>query len=215
MSLGNGNPKEGDKGSNFNYELKVLQGLESIAVALENQPAVPTSLNYGLYASTSSSTPINNTITPGSLIGSGVGSLTVPANTFKVGDSFHLKMMGHLSCANNQGFTINVTSNGTTVLGTTGGLTLAACTNKHWELNMYFTIVSLGAAGAGGRIMSGGSFSYTKNASDAFQGTNFTELNSTTFDTTISNTLTITGQWLGLNAANSVYSEICILNKLY
>jgi hypothetical protein len=28
MSLGNGNPKEGDKGSNFNYELKVLQGLQ-------------------------------------------------------------------------------------------------------------------------------------------------------------------------------------------
>ena len=36
MSLGNGNPKEGDKGSNFNYELKVLQGLEAIAVALES-----------------------------------------------------------------------------------------------------------------------------------------------------------------------------------
>lgn len=35
MSLGNGNPKNGDKGSNFNYELKVLQGLQAIAVALE------------------------------------------------------------------------------------------------------------------------------------------------------------------------------------
>lgn len=35
MSLGNGNPKDGDKGSNFNYELKVLQGLEAIAVRLE------------------------------------------------------------------------------------------------------------------------------------------------------------------------------------
>jgi hypothetical protein len=40
MALGNGNPKEGDKGSNFNYELKVLQGLEAIAVALENQDAL-------------------------------------------------------------------------------------------------------------------------------------------------------------------------------
>jgi len=28
MSLGNGNPKDGDKGSNFNYNLKVLQGLQ-------------------------------------------------------------------------------------------------------------------------------------------------------------------------------------------
>lgn len=35
MSLGNGNPKEGDKGSNFNYELKTLQLLQAIAVAVE------------------------------------------------------------------------------------------------------------------------------------------------------------------------------------
>lgn len=35
MGLGNGNPKEGDKGSNFNYELKTLQLLDAIAVAVE------------------------------------------------------------------------------------------------------------------------------------------------------------------------------------
>lgn len=35
MALGNGNPKEGDKGSNFFWELRVLQGLEAIAVAIE------------------------------------------------------------------------------------------------------------------------------------------------------------------------------------
>lgn len=213
MSLGNGNPKEGDKGSNFNYELKVLQGLESIAVALETQPLVPPTLNYGLYASTANSTPISNTTTPDSLIGSGVGSLSVPANTFNIGDSFHLKMMGHISCANNQGFTITVSSNGAT-LGTTGLLTLATCTNKHWELNMYFTIRALGGQLVA-KIMSGGIFSYTKNASDSFQGTNFTSLNDTTFDTTILNSLNVQGVWSAANAANSIYSEICILNKLY
>ena len=111
MSLGNGNPKEGDKGSNFNYELKVLQGLDAIATVLENQPTIPTSLNYGLYAATDNSTPINNTLTPGSLLGTGVGTLVVPANTFKVGDSFYLKLMGHLGCANNAGLTINIKSN--------------------------------------------------------------------------------------------------------
>ena len=36
MSLGNGNPKEGDKGSNFNYELKVLQGLQCTCDQLKN-----------------------------------------------------------------------------------------------------------------------------------------------------------------------------------
>jgi hypothetical protein len=35
MALGNGNPKSGDKGSNFNFELKMLQLLQAIAVAIE------------------------------------------------------------------------------------------------------------------------------------------------------------------------------------
>lgn len=35
MGLGNGNPNEGNKGSNFNYELKTLQLLDAIAVAVE------------------------------------------------------------------------------------------------------------------------------------------------------------------------------------
>jgi len=33
MSLGNGNPKQGDKGSNFSYELKVIRNLNLIAAA--------------------------------------------------------------------------------------------------------------------------------------------------------------------------------------
>ena len=51
MSLGNGNPKDGDKGSNFNYELKVLQGLQAIAVALEagNHVYLTYSELYALY----------------------------------------------------------------------------------------------------------------------------------------------------------------------
>jgi hypothetical protein len=36
MSLGNGNYTNGNKGSNFNYELKVLQGLERIKEAADN-----------------------------------------------------------------------------------------------------------------------------------------------------------------------------------
>jgi hypothetical protein len=210
MSLGNGNPKEGDKGSNFNYELKVLQGLEAIAVSLENQPSTT---NYGLYAATANSATLTNTTIPGSLVGSGVGSLSVPPNTFKVGDSFHLKLFGHISCANNQQFEITVSS-GVAVLDTTGIITLAACTNKHWELNMYFTVRTLGTATVA-QIASAGIFNYSKNASDSFQGTNFTNLNNTTFDTTVLNTLQIQGHWFAANPTNSIYSEICILNKLY
>jgi len=210
MALGNGNPKEGDKGSNFNYELKVLQGLESIAVALENQPATS---NYGLYAATATSTPITGTTAELSLVGAGVGTLSVPANTFKVGDSFHAKLIGHISCVGSATLDIRVKS-GSVLLADTTVVNLSAATNKHWEINIYFTIRSIGTAGVAS-LVSGGLFSYTKNSGTNFEGTNFSIINNTTFDTTISNTLNITAQWNTNNAGNSIYSELCILNKLY
>jgi hypothetical protein len=210
MALGNGNPKEGDKGSNFSYELKVLQGLESIAVALENQPATS---NYGLYAATANSTPITGTTAELSLVGAGVGTLSVPANTFKVGDSFHAKLIGHISCVGSATLDIRVKS-GSVLLADTTVVNLSAATNKHWEINIYFTIRSIGTAGVAS-LVSGGLFSYTKNSGTNFEGTNFSIINNTTFDTTISNILNITAQWNTNNAGNSIYSELCILNKLY
>ena len=47
---------------------------------------IPSTLNYGLFAQTSTSTPVTNTTTETSLLDGGVGSLTVPANGFNVGD---------------------------------------------------------------------------------------------------------------------------------
>ena len=210
MSLGNGNPKEGDKGSNFNYELKVLQGLEAIAVSLENQPA---STNYGLFAQTVSSIPVTATVTESSLIGTGVGTLTVPANSFKVGDSFHAKLIGHMSCVGSATLEIRVKS-GSVLLADTGVIALDTTTNKHWEINVYFTIRSLGVATVAS-VASGGLFSYIKNSGTNFEGTNFSIINNTTFDTTVINTLNITAQWNTNNSGNSIYSELCILNKLY
>ena len=210
MSLGNGNPKEGDKGSNFNYELKVLQGLEAIAVSLENQPA---STNYGLFAQTVSSIPVTATVTESSLIGTGVGTLTVPVNSFKVGDSFHAKLIGHMSCVGSATLEIRVRS-GSTLLADTGVIALDTTTNKHWEINVYFTIRSLGVATVAS-VASGGLFSYIKNSGTNFEGANFSIINNTTFDTTVINTLNITAQWNTNNSGNSIYSELCILHKLY
>lgn len=208
MSLGNGNPKEGDKGSNFNYELKVLQGLDAIATGLEQS-----NLGKGLFAETKDSANITNTTTPGSLLGDGVGTLSVPANGFQVGDSFHLKMLGHLGARNGVGLRLEIMSD-SVILADTGFITLPACTNKHWELNVYFTIRAIGTP-TSASIMSGGIFTYTKDASNAFEGVNFTSENNTTFDTTIPNTLDVMATWNGLNVANQIYSEVAILQKIY
>jgi len=208
MSLGNGNPKEGDKGSNFNYELKVLQGLDAIATGLEQS-----NLGKGLFAELKNSSSITDTTDPGSLLGPGIGQLTVPANTFKVGDSFHLKMLGHLGARNGTPLRLEIMSD-SVILADTGPITLPACTDKHWELNVYFTIRTLGVAGSAS-IMSGGIFTYTKDASNAFEGTNFTVENNTDFDTTISNTLEVIATWGSAHPNNNIYSELAILQKIY
>jgi hypothetical protein len=54
-----------------------------------------------------------------------------------------------------------------------------------------------------------------KTSNGVLEGFAFNQVNNTTFNTTISNTLDITVQWGAANAANSIYSDIFILNKTY
>ena len=175
------------------------------------QPLIPGL--YGLYAQTSSSNSIANTTVESSLIGSGVGSLTIPANAFKVGDSFHAKLIGHISCNGAATIRLKIKA-GTIILADTGVVDLDASTNKHWELNIYFTIRTLGGTGVAS-IASGGIFSYIKNSGVNFEGTNFSVINNTTFDTTTDSTLKVTAEWGSANVADSIYSEIFTLTKTY
>ena len=170
-------------------------------------------VNFRVFAQTANSTTITNTTTESTLIGTGVGSLLIPANNFAVGDSFHAKLIGHISCNSSATIQLRVKS-GSVLLADTGIIALDTATNKHWELNVYFTIRALGATTVAS-IASGGIFSYTKNSGLNFEGTNFSTVNNTTFDTTISNTLNITAQWGAANAADSIYSEIFMLSKTY
>jgi hypothetical protein len=210
MGLGNGNPKNGDRGSNFNYELKVLQALDSIAETLENKADTT---NLGLFAQTADSIPITSTTVETSLVNGGVGTLSVPADGFKVGDSFRAILAGVLNSTNNQTIRIRVKS-GSVVLIDSGAQPISNITNNVFSLNVDFTIRQLGAAGVGS-IVSLGTFHYVKTSNSSPEGFAFNAVNSTSFNTTISNTLDITVQWGSANAGNSIYSDIFILNKTY
>ena len=167
----------------------------------------------GLFAQTTSSPLISNTTTETSLIGKGVGSLIVPANSFKVGDSFIGSMAGHINSLNNEYIRIKVKT-GSIILGDTGLIKLGQCTNQHWDLQLRFTVRALGAAGIAS-IASFGQFTYSKDASDTFEGTDFITINTTTFNTTINNTLNITAEWNSASISNNIYSETFILSKIY
>jgi hypothetical protein len=174
---------------------------------------IPATVNTGLFAQTADSVPITNTTVETSLINGGVGTLSVPANGFKVGDSFRVVMAGVLNATNNQTIRIRVKS-GTVTLLDSLAQSISNITNDVFSLNIDFTIRKLGAAGTAS-IVTLGTFHYAKTSNASVEGFAFNVVNSTTFSTTILNTLDITLQWGAANVGNNIYSDIFILNKTY
>lgn len=198
-----------DKGDKLIHYKDPLGNILEIFSLGMNSPGA----SYGLFAQTTDSIPVTNTLTESSLIDGGVGTLTVPANGFKVGDSFSTSLSGIVSSLNNDGLTIRVKSNGV-ILGTTVSISMPATTNKVWALEIHFTIRSIGGPGVAS-LLTTGAFTFSKDASNSFEGGDFSTLNNTTFDTTITNTLNITAQWSVANPGNSIYTQYFTLNKIF
>lgn len=168
---------------------------------------------YGLYAQTANSTPITNTTAETTLINGGVGTLSVPANGFRVGDSFRADFGGILNSLNNATLIIRVKT-GAVSLSTSGIQTLPLTTNSIWLLSLNFTIRAIGGPGVAS-IVTLGTFYDIKQSNSQQQGFSFNTVNNTTFDTTVSNTLDVTAQWGAASTSNSIYSDIFVLNKIY
>ena len=173
----------------------------------------PYSKTGGLFAQTANSTPITDTVVETTLINGGVGTLTVPENGFKVGDSFRAVIAGVLEADNNQTIRIRVKANSVVLLDS-GTQPISNITNDVFSLNVDFTIRQLGGPGVAS-IVSLGTFHYTKTSNGSIEGFAFNQVENTLFDTTVSNALDITVEWGAANPGNSIYSDIFILNKTY
>lgn len=168
---------------------------------------------YGLYAQTANSTPITGTTAELSLINGGIGTLSVPANGFNIGDSFRADFGGLLSSKNNDTIRIRVKSN-SAILADSGPQTMQTAVDDVWQFSINFTVRALGVAGVAS-IVALGVFHTTKQSNNAPQGFAFNTVNSTTFDTTILNTLDVTAEFSSNSALNSIYTDIFVLNKIY
>jgi hypothetical protein len=169
--------------------------------------------SYGLFAQTANSTPITGTTAELSLINGGVGTLTVPANGFRVGDSFRADFGGELSSKNNDTIRIKVKA-GSVILADSGVQTMSTAVRDIWQLSINFTVRELGAAGVAD-IVSLGVFHTTKQSNGAPQGFAFNTVNNTTFSTTVTNVLDVTAQFSSDSALNSIFTDIFVLNKIY
>lgn len=162
----------------------------------------------GLYAQTAASADLENTTTETSIVGTGVGSLTIPANQFAIGDSYTAKISGKISAANNDLITIRIKS-GSTVLATTGAITLSPTTDKGWECKIDFTITAIGATGS---ISTHGIFDYNRDTG-GLEGFVFQDVEA--FDSTVANTLDITAEWGQASRNDLINSANFVLHKTY
>jgi hypothetical protein len=194
-----------------NAEFAVAQGGTTYRV--KNSTLAPFPTVYGLFSQTGNSVTVSGTTSETTIVGLGIGTLTVPANGFSIGDSFTLKMFGDLGTQNNDTLRIKVKS-GSVILGDTGLVTMPTISDNHFMLDIGFTIRATGTTG-NASILSSGFFTFITDSSNNYDAQGFTTVNNTTFDTTSSNTLDITAQFNTTNASNFIYSEFLVLNKVY
>jgi len=188
--------------------------LSGTTYRIKQSTLTPVPLAYGLFAQTGDSATVSATTVETSIVGPGVGTLSVPANGFRVGDSFQASFDGILSCINTATIHVHVRTTGGTLLIDTGIIDLDTSTSRPWLLTLYFTIRQIGGTTVAS-ISSGGLFSYLKDSGLTYEGYPLSEINNTTFDTTIINTLSVNVQWNTTNVGNQIFSRNFTLTKIY
>lgn len=193
-------------------DITTLQGQMSTAqgdiTTLQNDVA-QLQADGSIFAETADSAAVVNTVTPGTLIGAGQGSLTFGAGIFAVGDSYAIKAEGQINVGAVSNLTIEILLGGS-VIATTGAFAVITATAKTWSLDAMFTIRSLGAGT--GSVQTGGNFSYLEDAGNKPEVLNLNTLFAT-LDTTGANTLEVRATWSVADASLSINSETFVISK--
>jgi hypothetical protein len=81
-------------------------------------------------------------------------------------------------------------------------------------MHINFVIRSIGGAGVAA-IITSGNFTYNKNSGNIPESIGFSNLNNTTFNTTINNILAVTARWGSASPLDSIQTRIFNLYKIY
>ena len=141
-------------------------------------------------------------------VGDSVGTLTVPANGFAVGDAFHFVVAGDCVFDSDNEITLKL-KNGGTLASITMELEDTDGTTS-WELEADFVIRSIGATGS---IITNFDFTFNKKALKDFKGVRNVVVSS--IDTTVSNTLDITAQFTTNPKTSSITAKLAYLKRMH
>ena len=170
----------------------------------------------GVYSNPTSNTYNGATPETNILTGTEFGTKLIPANDFKAGSLFTLKIGGQFNATNNDVFNIRVVSNfglasETEFVNIPITITDTNLTNSYYELEIDFGIRNIGIAGTAS-IITNGSFDYY-NTNNLKKGTGINNVNNTTFSTEIDNILGIT--YSTVEASVDFTIDIATITKFY
>jgi len=159
-------------------------------------------LNGTIYTQTADKT-VANTVVDTSIIGTGVGTVTLPANFLVAGKSIDFKVMGYHSSTGNPTITVKIKLGSTVVAtgtatsgnGTTNGFTILAS-------------VTCRTTGATGTVASAGMYQELHNGG-AYEG--LVQTGTTTIDTTVTQVFDVTVTWGTASASNTITSQESII----
>jgi len=159
-----------------------------------------------LFSQTNSVT-VANTVTETAISGTGIGTLTLPANFFVVGKTITLKLMGFHSSTGGVTIRVKVKFGSTVILDTTA-LASKTDTNAMIEVSGMITCRTTGVSGT---VIGQGFYSEFGTTVDDFQMVNTA---TTTIDTTASQAVSVSVQWGTASASNTITSTNFILEVL-
>ena len=168
-------------------------------------------LNTSLYVGLSDSATLTGGTEQSLLPATSQGSLTVPANGFKVGDSYSLVMAGEILFGDSgDDFTFKVYQD-SVVLGeiTVQLEDISTAGVSFWEGEMDFTIRAIGATGS---VVSNIDWTFNKKLTKDFKGSRSVTV--TPIDTTTVSTLSVTGQVVG-GQGSSLVTNMMILHRVF
>lgn len=145
---------------------------------------------------------VGNTTTETSIIPTGDGFLTLPANFLDAGDYLHFRVSGFIDTISAPDLTIRFKFGGTTVH--TEVMTLATIpADQFFGLEADFVIRSVGATGS---LSFSGNFQYSDGSVQKAVG--LVETGTITVDTTAADLIEVTAQWSAAAATNTITTQI-------
>ena len=162
-----------------------------------------------IFTSTADATVANST-TETSVIGSGIGTKTLPANFFVAGKTVRIRVKGIFSTTGTPTVNVKAKLGSTLIVETTAIATSGTIANDEFEVEIYLTCRTTGATGT---VIGSGKFRYD-NSTNAGLHIGMPATSATTIDTTASQVLDITWTWGAASASNTVSGQITSIEVL-